>query len=97
MSAAVKSHSDTQFKGFLFFIDGDEARLKKLAKEEKADNIALGVFGSDHEGMKLYKINPKAKSTVLLYKRRLVTSKIVDYNAKRDQKALVQQINAISK
>lgn len=47
---------------------------------------------SKDEGITLYKINPKAKSTVLLYNKKAVTAKFVDYNAKRDNAEFTKQI-----
>lgn len=44
------------------------------------------------EGMALYKINPKAKSTVLIYKKKQVTAKFVDYDAKRDAAGFAKQV-----
>jgi hypothetical protein len=50
---------------------------------------------SEDEGIKLYKINPKAKSTVLLYNKKAVTAKFVDYDAKRDNLEFTKQIEKV--
>jgi hypothetical protein len=55
----------------------------------------MGVFGHDHEGMSLYKINPEARTTILVYKNRTVESKMVDYDAKKDQAKLVKLIDRV--
>lgn len=52
----------------------------------------MGILPSTDEGMKGYKINPKAKSTVLVYTKKAVTAKFVDYNAKKNAPELDKQI-----
>ena len=88
----MKKSGKADFKAFIFFIDGDAEKIKKLNKEEKADNIAMGILPSTDDGIKGYKINPKAKSTVLVYTKKSVTAKFVDYSAKKNAADLAKQI-----
>lgn len=92
LSAGVKNSGKSDFKAFVVFIDGDAEKIKKLNKEEKADNVAMIVLSPKDDGYSAYKINPKAKSTVLVYADRVVTAKFVDYNAKKNQAELVKAI-----
>lgn len=92
----MTQHGEAEFKAFIFFVNGSEEKLKSLSKEEKAGNIALGILDSEeHEGMKLYKINPKAKSTVLLYTNRNIKAKFVNYKGKEEEKKLAKKIELI--
>ena len=88
----MKKSGKADFKAFIFFIDGDAEKIKKLNKEEKADNIAMGILPSKDEGVTGYKLNLKAKSTVFVYTKRVVTAKFVDYNAKKNAPDLSKQI-----
>jgi hypothetical protein len=95
LKAQAKKSGDAQFKGFIFFIDGDAEKIKKLNSEESADNIALGTLPSNDEAIKLYAIHPDAKSTVLVYNKKSVTARFVDFNAKTDSASLTKQIEKI--
>ncbi len=97
LSAAVKKQSKADLKGFVIFIDGDAETIKKLNQELKADNVALCTMPSTDKGVKGYEINLKAKTTVLLYKKRIVTAKLVDYHAETDQAEFAKQLDALTR
>lgn len=98
LSAAAAKHEKAEFKAFVIFTSGSEADLKKLNKELKADNVALTlVDGLKADGVQKFKVNPAAKSTVIIYRDRTVKAKIVNYNAKSDAKTLSQKIDLICK
>lgn len=97
LRTAVTVHGASEFKAFIFFVDGSESKLKALNNKLKASNIALGILdGVDAEGMKLYKVNPKAKSTVFLYEDRIIKAKFVNYQL-ADEAKLSKKIELICK
>ena len=98
MSGAVSDHKNVEFKAFVLFVKDTPEHLKALNKGEKADNTALCLLkGKDDESLRFYKVNPAAKSTVLVYKDREVKASFVDFDAKRDSEKLKQAIAASCK
>ena len=97
LSAKAKQHN--RFRAFVYFQNVKPESLKKLNKELGADNIALCMFEKKEreKSLKLYKINPKAKSTVMVYLNRDITANIVNFNPKKDKKALEGAIDKICK
>ncbi len=61
-------------------------KIKKWCDEQKFQKVAMTMVPSptDTETFGIYKINPEAKNTVLLYKKRKVAAKWVniDYSTK---------------
>jgi hypothetical protein len=81
---AKKAKEHESFRAFVYFLDGRPEQLKKLNDELQANSIALALIPDSDldETLELYDINTKAKSTVLVYKDREVTYKVVNYNEK---------------
>jgi protocatechuate 3,4-dioxygenase beta subunit len=83
------------FKSFVIFRSNDAARvqtnLKALANGEKLDRVALAWLTPANEALKLYAINPEAKTTVLVYKNRCVMDKFVDMKV---DEAGLRELNA---
>jgi len=94
LSEQAKKHDG--FRAFVYFLDGTPEQLKKLNRELGVDNIALALIppGSRKDTLKMYEVNPEAKSTVLVYLNRNIKKNMVNFNPKRDTEALK---NAISK
>lgn len=97
LSYAVKKNAKADLKGFVIFIDGDVKQIERLNRELKADNIALCTLSKDDKGVKEYEINLAAKTTVLLYQKRIVTGKIVDYHNADNRIEFAQQLDALAK
>lgn len=91
---------DLKFKSFMIF-KGDgkklQGELAQLAKAESLSKLALTWVPSDSDALDLYKINPEAKTTVLVYKNRRVTEKFVNLDVEKDMKALNAAIEKIAK
>ena len=79
LSEKANEHED--FKAFVYFLDGTPDQLKKLNEELQADSIALALIPDDEleETLELYDVNTEVQSTVLVYKNREVTHKVVNY------------------
>jgi protocatechuate 3,4-dioxygenase beta subunit len=80
---------ERELVGFVVYVNGEPARLQKLASIRKIRNIGLAYlkdgkdFGPDHQSVyTLYKINPAAKNTVIVYKDMKVVANFVDLDAR---------------
>lgn len=95
LSEQAKKHDG--FRAFVYFLDGTPEQLKKLNKELGADNIALALIppGAREDTMKMYKVNPAAKSTVLVYLNRNIKKNMVNFNPKRDTESLESAISKV--
>ena len=84
------------FHAFVYILDGTPEQLKALNKELKADNVALALIpkADKKETLELYDIDPKAESTVIVYKSRTVTKTFTNFKDNKHGKSLR---NAISK
>lgn len=97
LSEKKKEHDKQGFMAFVFFLDGTPDQLKKLNKELKLDNIALCLL-TDKERqstLKGYGINPKAKSTFLIYDARVLKDKVVNYDAQKNAAYVKKAIDKI--
>ncbi|HYD90733.1 MAG TPA: hypothetical protein VEA37_04505, partial [Flavobacterium sp.] len=72
-----------------------KGKLKKCADEQGLKKVALGWIPSpvDENTAGLYDINPKAKNTVFVYKKRKVASKWV--NIEYDDRTLKEILSAL--
>lgn len=72
-----------------------KGKLKKWADEQKLKKVALTWIPSpvDEKTAGLYEINPKAKNTVFVYKKREVAAKWV--NVEYDDKTLTEILNTL--
>jgi protocatechuate 3,4-dioxygenase beta subunit len=95
---AQLNRKDLKFKSFMIF-KGEGAKLEselaRLAKAEALSKVALTWVPGNSDALELYKINPEAKTTVLVYKNRRVTEKFVNIDVEKDIKALNEAINKI--
>lgn len=73
-----------------------KGKLKKWADEQGLKKVALTWIPSpvDKETAGLYNINPRAKNTVFVYKRRTIAAKWV--NVEYDHKTLKEILNALN-
>ena len=92
---------ELKFKSFMIFKAGDEKKLQgdlaSLAKVQALSKVALTWVPKNSEALELYKINPEARTTVLVYKDRQVTRKFVNIDVEKDMKALDAAIQQITK
>jgi hypothetical protein len=97
LSAKAEEHREAGFKAFVYFLDGTPEQLKKLNAELKADNIALALIPDKEraETLELYAVNEKAQSTVLVYKSREVTEKVVNFQDDEDGETVKGAIDKI--
>ena len=95
LSSSVKLYKDQNFRAFVYFLDGNEAQIKALNKKLKTDNISLSLITDEERKstLKGYKINSKAKSTIMLYVTRQVKSRMVNFEkGAKDENALKKAI-----
>ena len=98
LSESREKYKDQKFRAFLLFVDREKSELIKLNQDEKSDNIALTQLkGKDDEAIEAYKVNPEAKSTVFVYKKRILAAKIVNFDPKKDKQKLVDAIAEVCK
>ncbi len=97
LSAKAEEHKEAGFRAFVYFLDGTPEQLKKLNSELKADNIALALIPDEEraETLELYAINKKAESTVIVYKAREVTEKVVNFRDDEDGETVKGAIDKI--
>ena len=97
LSAKAEEHKEDGFRAFVYFLDGTPNKLKKLNAELKADNIALALLPDEEraETLELYDINEKARSTVMVYKAREVTEKVVNFQDDEDGETVKGAIDKV--
>lgn len=98
LNGAMLANKDKKLKAFFIFL-GDEKlspALTAIAEKANANDVCLAYLSPKDEAIKAYKVNldPAVKNTVMLYKRRTVTSKIVNLVA--DEKGSAQLDSAIA-
>ena len=86
LEGSVKKNDKVEMKAFVMFI-GDAAiapKLKELAKDTESKNVALTYLPKSSPALGDYSINTDAeiKSTVLVYKDRVLSQKFVNLEAK---------------
>ena len=83
----VSSHKSDGLLGFVMFIRGPETKpiLEKLATEKNINSAVVTCLpkGKKDSALQRYRINPEAKNTILVYKRKIVTANFVNINAKK--------------
>jgi hypothetical protein len=82
----VAAHEAAGLKGFLIVTDGTPGKLAKMAADRRI--VKSGVCYPDpetkaHDLGELYKINPAAENTVLLYKDFRVRANLVNLDARQ--------------
>lgn len=97
LSAKAEEHKEDGFRAFVYFLDGTPEQLMKLNSELKADNIALALLPDEEraETLELYAINEKAQSTVMVYKAREVTEKVVNFENDKDGETVKGAIDEV--
>lgn len=94
----MTKHKDKEFKAFVMFVGAEPERLAKWAKEEKAPDVALTLLsGPDDKTLKDYQVNPKVKTTVMVYKDRKLTASFADPKLPKDADAITKAFEAVSK
>ena len=94
MNDAVLANKAKELKGFFIFVDDDakaiEPKLTALAEKQSVNDIALAYLSKDNGAVEAYKINlaPEVKNTVIVYRHKVVTAKIVNLTA--DEKGLAE-------
>ncbi len=87
------------FKSFMIFKSNDGAqiapKLVQLAKLADVQDVAMAWLPPTDDAYKGYRINPGAKTTILIYKNRKVQDKFVDL--KIDEAGLKQLKTSIEK
>lgn len=96
LSSGIKENKG--FRAFVYFENKTPTQLKELHKKLNLGDLALCLIPKEEKAstMKGYKINPKAKSTVIVYKDRKVTRTFTNYDPAKDAKALKEAIKAVS-
>jgi protocatechuate 3,4-dioxygenase beta subunit len=96
MSAANKG-GNIAFKGFVVYSNAGcgesnsccttpeqkAQHLKEIASKNKLANVAFTFVKADSNAPALYKINPEAKTTLIVYKDRKVTKTLVDITTEK--------------
>ena len=92
LNGTVTANSDKRLKAFFIFVDDTgkqfEPELTLLAKKTDSNDVALAYLGSNHQGVRTYKIylDPEVKNTIIFYRNRKVLAKEVNFVA--DEKGL---------
>ena len=82
----VAAKSASQLKGFVIFNNGDPEKLKQMAAAQNINGIGI-IYLKDKKDTAnkdifgLLKINPAAKNTVLVYKKKTIAATFVDLDA----------------
>ena len=100
ISEAVKTHKESEFKGFLINLtmcDGCVNKAKAMAKDTAYTNIGIATLSMEDKAVARYKVNTsnEVKNTVIVYKDKKVVSKFV--NLKLDKYGLKKLNAAIKK
>ena len=82
----VTTHSTKELKGFVIYSRGDPQKLVQLAKDKNITQAAIAYLkeAKDTSGKNIFqllKINPQAKSTILIYKDRKIFANFVDISS----------------
>lgn len=87
------------FHAFAYIEGKNPDQLKALHKSLKLGNVALCVIADKDKSTTLagYNINPKAKSTIIVYNSRLVTKTFTNYEPKKDHQAFQTAIASVCK
>jgi hypothetical protein len=100
LNDAVVANKSKNLKAFFIFVDENgkkhAPKLEALAAKTKSNDIALAYLSPSNEAVKAYKVNldPAVKNTVMVYRRKRVTSTTVNLVA--DEKGLAGLKTAIS-
>ena len=103
LDTAMKTKSDKEFKALVVVLyeKGGEAKAEAFAKSIPAKfgatKVGVAVLPTTSEYVAAYKIDPKAKNTVYVYKDWKVTSAYADMDAKKDGDKLASSIDAITR
>jgi hypothetical protein len=79
LDAEMSSHKDKEFKAMIVMLTdkaGMEATMKmakSIAESEKLKHVAIAVLDRNHEAVKAYQIDLKAKNTLIAYREWRVT------------------------
>jgi len=102
LDARIKENKTTsQFKGFVIYLTSKDGiskatkTLEQVAKDTKANDVALAYLDSSSKSVGDYKVNTdkQVKNTVFVYKNRKVTAKFVNLNP--DKQGLAELNRAI--
>jgi hypothetical protein len=94
LNEAMVTHKEQKLKAFMIFVTTDAKalapKLTSLADKNKAEDIMLAHIEPSNEAVDAYKVNvaPEIKNTIMLYRKKTVTSKHV--NLKADEKGLAE-------
>ena len=99
LEKAALSREESDFRAFVHFLSGDEAKLRSMAETLKTQRVALCLVPAKakEETIEMYKINPKVRTTTIVYQKRLVERTFVNFEAKRDSQALERDIVTVCK
>lgn len=92
LNDAMASHKDQKLKAFMIFLSDDkkamESKLTAIADKTKSQDICLAYISPKDEAIEAYKVNvdPSVKNTVMVYKRKRITTKEVNLVA--DEKGM---------
>jgi hypothetical protein len=87
LNVAMAGQKEKQLKAFFIFVDDSGAAispmLTRLAEKTKAQDVCLAYLSPKDAAVKAYKVNldPGVKNTVMLYRKRRITSKFVNWTA----------------
>lgn len=87
------------FHAFAYIEGKNTEQLKALHKSLKLGNVALCVIADKDKKTTLsgYNINPKAKSTIIVYNSRVVSKTFTNYDPRTDRQAFQAAIAAVCK
>lgn len=98
LSNSRTRYKDKSFRAFIYLLGADESKAKALSKKTGATNIAFALLTDKERAdtLKMYKINPKAKTTLFVYDDRIISAKLVNFKAgSKDEAALNQAIEEV--
>ena len=99
LNEAVLANKERELKAFFIFVNDkgkeNETPLTIMATKAKAGDVALAYLPTADEAVDAYKVNlaPEVKNTVMLYRNRRVTGKLV--NLKMDEAGKAELAKAI--
>jgi hypothetical protein len=100
LTSLVK-HADKKLSGFVNVIGEDrdalEAAAKKLATDNKLDNLPVTVPVEFEDGPKDFGVNPKAQVTVMLYVGRKVVANHAFAAGEFDEKGVAKVLADVPK
>lgn len=101
LDAEMTAHADKQLKTFVIVlidkgqIPSTQTLLAQIAQKTGCNQVSLAYLANDDEAVSDYEVNtaPQVKSTIFVYKKRIVDTKFV--NLPTDQKGLAKLNSAV--